>query len=159
ELQRSDSRAPILFLRAFADDQIVLAKPWLPFLGRVLERGRPTTYLDHLITEEGSIYGPVVALGNPHDAFPPYGAARGYFEGATWQQAVAKLAADSSAIVICLDDTDGVWWEVEHLVAERHLDKTLFLLHPKYSRPQARDALLGLLERLSAQLAPDAAFS
>jgi hypothetical protein len=33
--------------------------------------------------------------------------------------------------VICVDDTAGVWWEVEQLVG-RFLGKTLFLIHPRY---------------------------
>ena len=34
--------------------------------------------------------------------------------------------------MICIDDTDGVWWEVEQLVG-RHLGKMLFLIHPRYA--------------------------
>ena len=74
----------------------------------------------------------MVGLGSPTDKRPPYGAARGYFTGETWQDAVANLAASSDFIVICVDDTAGVWWEVEQLV-HRHLGKTLFLIHPRYA--------------------------
>jgi len=43
-------------------------------------------------------FGPVVALGNPHDRFPPYGAARGYFDNKDWQQAVTNLARDANSL-------------------------------------------------------------
>ncbi len=79
--------------------------------------------------------GPVVGLGNPRDRRPPYGAARGYFDDKDWQGAVNDLANNSAAVVICLDDTDGIWWEIEHLVTRGHLGKTLFLVHPKFAGP------------------------
>lgn len=100
--------------------------------GRVLELGRRSGSLDQLLLDEATAYGPVVGLGSPTGKRPPYGAARGYFTGETWQDAVENLAAASDFIVICVDDTAGVWWEVDQL-AHRHLGKTLFLIHPRYA--------------------------
>ena len=134
ELYKLDKRAPILFLRAFGDDQVRLAPPKLSFLGYCYDLGQRESNLDALVLEEGTDYGPVVALGNPKDPMPPYGAARGYFHDEDWQSAVARLAEASSAIIICLDDTEGVWWEVDHIAANNMLqEKTLFLIHPRYS--------------------------
>jgi hypothetical protein len=48
--------------------------------------------------------------------------------------------------VICIDDTDGVWWEVEQLVG-RHLGKTLFLIHPRYASATENALILGRLSR------------
>ncbi len=121
-----------MFLRAFRDDQVPLRTRKVALFGRVLELGRRSGSLDQLLLDEATAYGPVVGLGSPTDKRPPYGAARGYFTGETWQQAVANLAASSDFIVICVDDTAGVWWEVEQIV-QRHLGKTLFLLHPRYA--------------------------
>jgi hypothetical protein len=131
-LQEIDPRPPVLFLRAFRDDQVPLRAPKIALFGRLLEIGRRSNSLDQLLLEEATPSGPVVGLGSPTDKRPPYGAARGYFTGETWQEAVANLAASSVFIVICIDDTAGVWWEVEQLV-HRHLDKTLFLIHPRYT--------------------------
>ena len=144
-LQEIDPRPPILFLRAFADDQVPLRPPRIAALARMLEFGVRRTSLDHMLLEEGTPYGPVVALGNPEDKRPPYGAARGYFTNNTWQQAVEKLSRDSIAVVICIDDTDGVWWEAAHLAASGHLGKTLFLLHPRFASPGVNAALLSHL--------------
>ncbi len=141
-LQEVDPRAPVLFLRAFGDDQVPLAPAKIALYGRMLELGRRKTTLDHMLIEEATPYGPVVGLGNPADKNPPYGAARGYFNDRTWRQAVADLASNSVVVVLCLDDTDGVWWEVEHLLASRHLAKTLFLIHPKHALPDANERLL-----------------
>ena len=152
DLQRVDPRPPVLFLRAFGDDQVELNAPTLTLFGRLLELGQERTNLDRLLLEEATPYGPVVGLGNPDDRRPPYGAARGYFNGKTWQDAVADLARNSEAIVICLDDTDGIWWEVEHLAANQHLSKTLFLMHPGHLR---RDANAALLAKTSSMLRLD----
>ena len=83
----------------------------------------------------------MVGLGSPTDKRPPYGAARGYFTPETWQDAVSQLAARSAFTVICIDDTDGVWCEVEQL-AGQHFAKTLFLIHPRYASPSENAHIL-----------------
>jgi len=145
-LQQADTRPPVLFLRAFRDDQIPLRSPKVALFGRVLELGRRSDSLDQLLLDEATSCGPVVGLGSPTDKRPPYGAARGYFTGETWQEAVANLAARSDFIVICIDDSDGVWWEVEQLV-DRHLGKTLFLIHPRYARAAENASILGRISQ------------
>src|SRR6202035_1424624 len=66
------------------------------------------------------------------DAMAPYGVARGYVANEHWQDAVTQMARSSLEVVICVDDTDAMWWEIEHLVGHDHLKKTLFLFHPKF---------------------------
>jgi hypothetical protein len=161
EMQEKDARPPILFLRAFGDDQVPLPPPRLALLGRLLEAGRRRTNLDRLLLDEGTSYGPVVALGNPRDKRPPYGAARAYFDLQSWQHAVADLARNAAAVAVCIDDTEGIWWEIEHLTGGRHLDKTLFLLHPKHAPVEDNAKItarlaraLRLDESAAAQLQP-----
>lgn len=141
-LQRVDERQPILFLRAFKDDQVRLRPAKIALMARILELGRGRTTLDQLLLEEATPYGPVVAIGNPSDQNPPYGAARGYFDDKTWQEAVSDLARNARFIVICLDETPGIRWEVEHLLRNRHAAKTLFLLHPRFADTKANAACL-----------------
>jgi hypothetical protein len=141
-LQEVDARPPVLFLRAFKDDQVPLKPAQLSLFGRVLELGRRPNSLDQLLLEEATPIGPVVGLGNPDDKRPPYGAARGYFDHKTWQEAVTDLANNAILIVICIDDSAGIWWEVEHLVGRRHLHKTLFVLHPRYAGASENAAIL-----------------
>lgn len=152
ERQALDARAPILFLRAFGDDQVALPPPRLPLLGYLYDVGNRQTSLDVMLLEEGTDYGPVVALGNPKDPVPPYGAARGYFADESWQDAVRRLAYDSAALVICLDDTDGIWWEVAHIRERGLAAKTLFLLHPKFrATSDTGDFLATAIERLGVK--------
>jgi hypothetical protein len=133
ELQALDDRPPILFLRAFKDDQVLLLRPRLSYLARICSFGRNSENLDTVLLEEGTDYGPVVALGNPLDATPPYGAARGYFTDKGWKQGVMAMAQSSSAIVLCVDLTDGIKWELDQLRDQNLLHRCLFLVHPRYS--------------------------
>lgn len=142
ELIATDTRKPVLFLRAFADDQVALPPASLGPLGTVLSLGRHRKSFDELLLEEGTIYGPVVALGNPQDKVPPYGVARGYFQNTEWKKAVSDLARDSVLIVLCIDDTDSVWWEVEHIFHNGYAEKTLFVLPPKHRLIDRDNSLL-----------------
>jgi hypothetical protein len=146
EALQSDGRPPVVFLRAFADDQVVLGSARSRLFTRLMELGSGKKRLDHIVLEEGFAYGPVVALGRPGDPFPPYGAARGYFEHADWQQAVARLSSDASAIVLTVDDSDGVWWEFDHVLQDERLAKTLFLIHPRFHAPAENQRLLGVMQ-------------
>jgi hypothetical protein len=71
-----------------------------------------------------------------------------FFTNQTWQRAVLDLAERSRAIVICVDDFEGIWWEIEN-VAAHYLDKTLILLHPKYAHtPDGESLSRRIIERL-----------
>jgi hypothetical protein len=104
--------------------------------------------LDELLLEEGTALGPVVGLGNPTDSIPPYGAARGYAKGSDWQKMVADLMEAAVAIAICIDDTESLWWEIEHVSKNKYLDKTLLVLHPKYDGKTNALEMIRKVERL-----------
>jgi hypothetical protein len=141
-LQQIDHRRPVVFLRAFRDDQVPLRPPRLGLMGRAMDVGRRRTSLDEVLLEEATLYGPVVALGNPKDKRPPYGAARAYIDTASWQDAISDIVRKAIYVVICIDDTEGIWWEVDHLLASGQQDKTLFLIHPRYFDVQENAALM-----------------
>jgi hypothetical protein len=152
-LLASDERAPILFLRSFRDDQVKLSpSTYRTWLGRLLALCQPAQPFDHLLLDEGTTRGPVVALGSPGERFPPYGIARGYFEHKDWKQGVEQLASASQAIVICLDDTEGISWETNHISRQRLYAKTLFLFHPRASDPQHHAIIV---DRLKANFSSD----
>jgi hypothetical protein len=138
QAQATDPRPPVLFLRSFRDDAVALPPPKAGIAFRLFNFAERNKSLDELLLEEGTSLGPVVALGNPTDEVPPYGAARAYFQHGDWQTMVSRLMNDAAAIVICVDDTESLWWEIKYVVEQQYLNKTLFLLHPKYD--SANDA-------------------
>ncbi|MGE0596257.1 MAG: hypothetical protein AB7P07_07825 [Hyphomonadaceae bacterium] len=123
-----DIRPPILFLRSFADDQVTLGQN--NFWRRTLTGEPKTLRLDHLLIENFSRFGPVVAIGRPGERDLPYGAARHYVDDEIWRERVLELADSALCIVIVADSTDGIAWETRAMLGERYLSKTLFLASP-----------------------------
>jgi len=147
--QAADPRPPVLFLRSFRNDPLPLPAPKSTFAYKLFHYAERNKSLDHLLLEEGTALGPVVALGDPTDAVPPYGAARGYAGQRDWRRMVADLMQAAAAIVICIDDTDNLWWEVEQVSANGFLSKSLLLLHPKYEgSDQQKAGVVAKIERL-----------
>jgi hypothetical protein len=144
KLTQADKRAAILFLRSFDEDQVSLDIPKRGFLRALLGLGTPLPTLDHLLVEEFTALGPVVAIGVP-GAPTPFGAARTYVDDGEWRNVVAALARDASAIVMMVDDTEGVQWELSHVVGSGHLPKTLFLLPARFKLPP--DELRSVFEK------------
>jgi hypothetical protein len=134
QLTSSDTRAPILFLRSFRDDQVRLRKPRSRFFRKIVSFGEPRPTLDHVLLEEGSPHGPVIAIGRPGTT-PPFGAARKYATDAEWRETVSDLCRNAGAIVITVDETEGVRWELQHLMDKSYFGKTLFLLPPRLTSP------------------------
>jgi hypothetical protein len=126
----SDTRPVILFLRSFRDDQVGLQKPLRRLFRRLISVGEPRPTLDHVLLEEGTPYGPVVAIGRPGSA-APFGAARTYVSDEEWRETVSGLCSHAGAVVLTLDETEGVRWELSHLFGQNYERKTLFLLPPR----------------------------
>lgn len=147
QAQATDHRRPVLFLRSFRDDTVALAAPPSGFGYKLFGYADSNKTLDQLLLEEGTTFGPVVALGNPNDPVPPYGAARGYAKHSDWQKMVSELMDASVAIVICVDETPSLWWEIEEVSRKAHLVKTLLLLHPKYALKNSTSEIIRKIEQ------------
>jgi len=98
--------------------------------------------------------GDLIAIGNPQDRKgtarrSPWGAQRLYVDDAHWQETVTTLARDADRIVLCIDASDGVRWEIAHVLKEGHANKTLFFLNPSID-VQTRARLLMEDFRVSA---------
>lgn len=140
-LEMSDKRPPLLFLRSFHDDQVRLSWPKRPIIERLFALGEPRPMLDHLLVEEGSVLGPVIAVGMPSKP-APFGAPRIFFDDQTWRNAVRDMAEKAQAIVIVADNTSGVQWELALIRDAGHAGKTLYLLPPALSAPDQGPAIL-----------------
>jgi hypothetical protein len=124
-----DKRPPILFLRSFMDDQVTLPKPPVVltyWMAEPLPRR-----LDHALIERFGYLAPVVAIGKPDEKDLPFGAARLFVPDREWQDTVLDLATRAQHVVVVVDESPGIDWEVEDMLAEPFVDKSLFLASPK----------------------------
>ena len=128
-----DSRAPVVFLRAFTQDDDRVAAgtrdPLLKLTGGVAE----ARTLDEILLEHASPYGPVIAIGDPVDPIPPLGAARIFVKSGSWQEVVTSLVDASKAVVMCPNPTEGVRWELNLIVVHGLIPRTIFLANPERS--------------------------
>jgi hypothetical protein len=141
-----DDRPPIVFLRAFTqDDDRVPAIALDPLVKFPAGVGNPRS-LDEMLLEHGSPYGPVIAIGDPRDPTPPLGAARIFVQGDgnEWQGVVKGLAEAAKAVVMCPTTSQGVKWELA-LVASHSIEpKTIYIANPELTHEQSADLFTSL---------------
>ena len=128
-----DRRAPVLYLRSFADDEII-------------ENANVVRGFIQLSTQEeqyAKIFnriGPFVAIGDPRDGLPDLGAARIYVGDGDWKTKVSEFLAKAQLVVLRVSWTEGLLWELRSAV-DRLDPKRLLLLIPgpseHYDRIQA----------------------
>lgn len=130
EVQSHDPRAPILFLRVFRDDQISLSAAAIPLHERFYDPGVPAGTLETLLVRTLTDIGPVVALGKPDDQVAPPGAARSYHSDGEWQSVVERKIACSRFVVLVLDNSPGLHFELHQIELQKALFKTMIVVPP-----------------------------
>jgi hypothetical protein len=134
------SAGSTLFLRAFRDDQVHIRRASRNLFSSIFDLGRVPATLDELMLERLDGRGDLIAIGNPQDRKgsarrSPWGAQRVYVDDSHWRETVMMLARDADRIVLCVDATDGVRWEIAHVLRNGYGQKTLFFLHPSIDIP------------------------
>jgi hypothetical protein len=77
-----------------------------------------------------SRFGPFVAIGRPGERLPTLGALRLYVAHDEWQARVSRLVEDAQFIVWHAGETEGTWWELNHLVKAANPLKLLLVAPP-----------------------------
>lgn len=148
EATSADSRAPVLYLRAFRqENQAFVAGPKSQY-GKyaskeilALSTGDDNDDDNRTVGARFEQYfqealnariGPFVALGNPEDYVPLEGAARTYASDSDWMQRVEKLVTECSCIVAEIGISSNLAWELKYL-SEHGFQKKLFIM----TRPQS----------------------
>ncbi|MFW0874791.1 hypothetical protein [Rhodococcoides corynebacterioides] len=133
ESRAADPRPPVLFLRSFGDDGLVIrthrtARHGLHEYATAMPFERFEVVLTWALKERG----PVSAIGIPGTSgkLQPVGAAREFFSDDTWRNAASDWMRASSLIVCVLGQTGGLAWEMGHLKSRGFLHKTLFVVPP-----------------------------
>jgi hypothetical protein len=93
------------------------------------------TTLDELLVEECSQYGPIIAIGNPNERIKLFGAFREFHEDSVWQDAVENYAREAKAIIVAVDETPGLSWELELIGRNNYLSKTLLVVPDRFKSP------------------------
>lgn len=126
EIKRDHSRRPILYLRSFGLDKHLAKRSWSEkFLGT-----RPFANAEQKVTGELRKLGPVIAIGRPDEKLPALGAARFYVAHDRWQEKVALIVQESQYVLWATGETEGLRWELAHLVENLAPDKIVLWAHP-----------------------------
>ena len=154
----------ILYLRSFTADETILPKPRLPLLSKVMSLRPFPVHLEEELFDVTDGYLPLIAVGRPGVSQELTGglAYREYLKDENWQTYVREkiLAADS--IVLLINTTEGVLWELENVISHSAFAKTIFLIDP---RAKDNELWQNLTKRIipifarAAVLAPDFQFA
>lgn len=117
-----DKRAPILFLRSFADDE---RQRYGSSQRALLDFSLETRLANHFHR-----FGPFIAIGSPKDTVPQPGAARVLLSDEQWQPRVLDWMRAASVIIMYCGTTHWVNWELRQIV-ELGRATSLILMFPE----------------------------
>jgi Sel1 repeat len=137
QLLVQDSRAPVLYLRAFnQESQFFLiglkseygayAKSWHARVSKD-EQKIGITFEQYFSDAVKQKIGPFVALGSPEDYLAPEGAARMYAKDADWKEKFEDLAQRCACILVEVGRSSNLRWEFEQL-RRQSLQQKLFIV-------------------------------
>jgi hypothetical protein len=130
EVLRDSSRRPILYLRSFQLDERIGRPTWPErFFG-----SPPMANLEQTLTQVLRKHGPVIAIGRPDESLPPLGAARFYVSHDRWQQKVVDVTSVCRYVVWATGVTEGLRWEISHLLENLPAEKVILWAHPHLLR-------------------------
>jgi tetratricopeptide (TPR) repeat protein/uncharacterized membrane protein HdeD (DUF308 family) len=122
-LKKSGAKRPIFYLRSFAlDDEI--GQP------SIIEWAWQYANTEQKITRTLGQCGPVIAIGRPGEGVPALGAARFYVANVHWQEKVADVATVARLVVWASGTTQGLEWEITHLIRSLSPEKLVLWAHP-----------------------------
>jgi hypothetical protein len=157
-------RRYILYLRSFTADEIILPKPRLPLLSKVLSIRPFPVHLEEELFDVTDGYLPLIAVGRPGESQKLIGglAYRDYLKDENWQTYVREKILAAHSIVILLNSTGGVLWELENVLRHSVFAKTIFLIDPRAKNNEVwqnlRRRIISIFAK-AAVLAPDFQFA
>jgi hypothetical protein len=94
--------------------------------------------IDEAIERFAKRLGPFVAIANPNTQLPRLGAAQTYFSNDTWQNAIARWVQTAQMIVMVAGRTEGIGWELDHILADEGQAKLVIFLPPAFAKGPRR---------------------
>jgi hypothetical protein len=126
EILRPGSRQPILYLRSFELDQHI-AEHRLTL--REFLFAQPQATAEEILAKELRRCGPVIAIGRPGEHLPELGAARFYVSGERSRDKIADLVRVVQLVVVGTGATQGLAWELSHLIKNLPADRLVLWAH------------------------------
>jgi hypothetical protein len=129
EVRKLDARPPVLLLRSFEDDNILLERN--PRLLWFFHAAKEAFTLEEYVVNCIWKLGPVIAVGKPGEDVSPLGAARDYLEEYQWRDCIRKYLDEAAYVVSILGSTPGLRWEYEQIGARGKQDNVIVVFPPK----------------------------
>jgi hypothetical protein len=131
EVLRKAKHPPVLFLRSFNFDSITSAVPkWQDMMP--INAAMPTAELN--LVQMIFRHAPVIAIGRPGESVPPVGAVRFYARHDVWKQTVEAIVPLCQLVVWTTGHTEGLRWEIKHLLERVPPQELLLWLHVNVAR-------------------------
>ena len=127
-----DQRPPIVFLRPFDVDDAESDRSWSSRV-RASPWERYITHEERLARTLRQV-GPFMAVGDPTEELPRLGAARVYAADEDWQATVDELTARAGVVLLQTGESEGLSWEVQHVVALATPERVILSLPPAGKR-------------------------
>ncbi len=137
----------ILYLRPFFVDRVVVPKPRLPFFSRFLTLRPFPLRLEDELFDVADGFLPLVAIGDPKgERLAGRGQAhREFLADADWQMVVLDRLRKAEHVVVVIQETEGVAWELTQIIDGGFAGKTLFLFDPAARDPAVWARLAALI--------------
>ena len=160
-----DGRPPVIYLRSFRDDGAMVARKrrFMPnifhwsFWVTEYTRGNllrvwfqyGKVRLEQAIEDEASALGPFIAIGQPNESHPDFGATRAYFEGddVAWRAAVESWIERAALVVVVPGQTQGLGWELAKVQAGGRTPNLVLVFPPEKAKKRTArlQALAGMI--------------
>jgi hypothetical protein len=142
----------VLYLRSFDSDDVILPKPRMPLLSKLVYFRPFPVRIEEELFDVTDGYLPLIAIGKPGaDRLPRGGmASRAHLEDQAWQDYVLERIREAQSVVMVLNTTPGVLTELSMLLNEKVSAKTLFLFDPA---ARERTAWRSISDRIVARFA------
>lgn len=135
---RADARRPVVLLRSFRRDEweIEHSSKWTSniLFHPDYYRSKEKYTFEQALVEILEQVGPVIALGSPAEDAPPLGAARAYVASDRWQAEVLWFVENAALIVVLVDNTPSLQWEISAVSAHPTGLSRLMLVIPPWAR-------------------------
>ena len=127
-MRQIDRRPPVLLLRSFNDDMMLIVRGARYPKSTDLHRKGMT--FERVVQDHLSPFGPYIAIGRPEEQLSPLGAARDYVPDTVWQDEVQQRIRDAAVVVLVIGTSPGLAWELSRLRDLGQLHKLILLFPP-----------------------------